>query len=150
MCIFTTEERLRKVTLKTQNVDNLVFEDVLYINHRQAKYSNSLDPFRSKAAAYGFEKEFRSIAWKNDATPLQHNINNLHGITTDEIHLNSFIDKIVISPFSDSWYADSIRSICAQYGVNVQVIESSLKSGRIDDFYQALESLNEEGFTERR
>lgn len=147
VCIFTTEEKLRRITLKAQNVDNLVFENVLYINHRQAKFGNSLDPFISKAAAYGFEKEFRSIAWKNDSAPLQHNVNTMHGITSDEIHLSSFIDEIVISPFSDSWYADSIRSICAQYGINVQVIESSLKSSRIDDLYQALESLQEEGLS---
>lgn len=150
VCIFTTEEKLRRVTLKDQNIDNLVFEDVVYINHRDARFGSSLDPFISKAAAYGFEKEFRSVAWNNDATPLQWDINTLHGITTDKIHLDSFIDKVVISPFSDLWYADSIRSICAQYGINVQIIESSLKSSRIDDLYQAMESLQEEGASMHR
>ncbi|MFG0351911.1 hypothetical protein ACF8LD_12880 [Pseudomonas sp. zbq_5] len=143
VCIFTTEEKLRKVTLANQDINNLVFEDVKYIGHKKDKHQGTLSPFKSKATPYCFEKEFRSIAWNDGAAPLSRKTNNLPGITSDEINLNDFIDRVVISPFSDSWYAESIKSICAQYGVNVQVTESTLKTGRIDDLYNAMDSLEE-------
>lgn len=141
VCIFTVEEKLRSISLDNQDVNNLVFESVKYIDHKKAKHKDVLDPFKSKAAPYSFEKEFRVIAWNGSADPLCKKINELSGETTNEINLNGFIDRIVISPFSDSWYAESIRNICAQYGVNVEVTESILRTGRIDDFYKAFEAL---------
>lgn len=143
VCIFTTEEKLRKTTLHNQNVSNLSFENVKYIDHKKAKHQNVLDPFKSKATPYGFEKEFRSIAWNDDANPLSQNTNDLPGITSDEINLTGFIDRIVIAPFSDPWYAESIKSICAKYAIDVVITESTLKTGRIDDLYNAMDSLEE-------
>jgi hypothetical protein len=143
VCIFTTEEKLRRVTLHNQDINKLVFEDVKYIDHKKAKHQDVLDPFKSKATPYGFEKEFRSIAWKENAAPLAQNTNALPGLTTDEIDLTNFIDRIVIAPFSDPWYADSIRNLCAQYAIDVVITESTLKTGRMDDCLKAMDPLAE-------
>ena len=142
ICIFTTVDKLEKQLHRPDDIDTLVLRDAKYLNHASAKFDeDSLTPFLSKAFPFSFEKELRIVGFDSNTDLNCSDKNSLNGINVKVKSLEQLIDKIVISPNSDSWFLESIQSLCNEFKLNVEVQNSSLRTQRVETFYDAIEQL---------
>jgi hypothetical protein len=146
VCIFTTEEKLRTQTADNGNkLNEIKLEDVKYIDHKSDTLScNKLEPFLAKSLPFSFEKEARLIAYDPTLNLNSAVINEANGIKLTIRSLPELIDKVVISPKADAWFADSVKQLCDSKGINV-VTKSTLRIERVVSFFSALEQLQETG-----
>lgn len=142
ICIFTTEEKLRTQIVDNGSNSNIIeLEDVRYIDHKSDTLSgNALEPFLAKSLPYSFEKEARLIAYDPTLNLDSILVNEANGIKLTIRSLPELIDKVVISPKADAWFADSVKKLCDSKGINV-VTKSTLITERVGSFFSALEQL---------
>lgn len=142
VCIFTSIEKLEQQVIHNELFDNLNFEDVNYIDHAKAKFgSNCLEPFISKSLSFSFEKELRIVVFDSKINLDNVRVNEVSGVNIEIHSLQKLIDKVVVSPSSDSWFKSCIENLCNSYGLNIDVEMSSLKRKPINDFFDALPSV---------
>lgn len=142
ICIFTTVDKLEEQLHRPDSIDTLVLRDVTYLDHANAKFDeDKLAPFLSKAFPFSFEKELRIIGFDSSSDLNSSAENSQNGINVDVKSLPQLIDKIIISPNSDSWFETTIRKLCSKFGLAHAVQTSSLRTGRIESLYVAMEQL---------
>ncbi|OMQ27319.1 hypothetical protein BMI79_03065 [Serratia oryzae] len=143
VCIFTTEDKLESQVQKNQDIDKLIVKPVTYINHENAQFdSDPLTPFTAKSLPFTFEKEVRLIAYHSQKNIESKVKNDKPGVALSINSLSQFIDKLVVSPNSYSWFIDSVKKLCLERDLNVEVRKSSLCKKRFTDIFDVLENLN--------
>lgn len=142
VCIFTSIEKLEQLVIPNELFDNLKLEDVNYIDHAKAKFgSNCLEPFISKSLSFSFEKELRIVAFDSEINLDNVGVNEVSGINIGIRSLSELIDRVVVSPNSDSWFKDCVQKLCNEYGLGIEVKMSSLKRERNESFLGAMAQL---------
>ncbi|MCK2084784.1 hypothetical protein HB860_12670 [Aeromonas sp. 3925] len=142
VCIFTSIEKLEQQIIHNELLDNLKLEDVNYIDHAKAQFgSNCLDPFLSKSLPFSFEKELRIVAFDSKTDLARVEQNEKAGVNIRIHSLPKLIDRVVVSPNSDSWFKDCIQKLCNEYGLGIEVEMSSLKRERNESFLGAMAQL---------
>lgn len=146
VCVFTTENKLRIQIASNENgLNKINLEDVEYIDHKRATLnSNKLAPFLAKSLPFSFEKETRLIAYDPTVNLNSTVKNDVNGISLKIKSLSELIDKVVISPKADVWFANSVKQLCDDKGIKV-VTKSTLQTERVSSFFGALEQVQEEG-----
>lgn len=125
-------------TTQCSHFPNIEFHDVNYISHGVDKLcDNPLAPFIAKSKPYSFEKEYRVIAWNADTDLYSKKINGINGELVG-IAIDRLIDKLVISPFADDFFKQSVIELCSIYGLSVDVVDSELKTTPIRTIFDAL------------
>lgn len=119
VCVQTTESRF-----KASLPDNIAFNPVRYINYDDfdASIEKMSDPFFYKKQEFSFEKEFRAIVTNYDDMDVKKEF------IEEKVDLNCLIEKIIVHPESDSWFLNVIDGLCKKFGLNVEIIPSSMKS----------------------
>lgn len=128
VAILTTVKKLKEVTnakgaelFKVRYLDG---KSELNFIPREAEEQGKLNLFRDynffvlKRPEYQYENEIRAI------------LSNLDGEyqVIKVADLSKFIDKIIVSPFAEEWFAQMVRKIADKYGLeNVEVIKSSVR-----------------------
>ncbi|WP_146157128.1 DUF2971 domain-containing protein [Shewanella morhuae] len=142
VCIFTTVEKL-KASIATSNLfKNIDFREVNYISHIDHEFSiDPISPFIAKSKPYTFENEFRVVAWNENIDLTMSSVNSEVGALLG-VKLETLIDKIVVSPYSDPWFKNSVKQLCNELGVSVDVIDSEIRMEPIKGFYDALSHLD--------
>lgn len=139
VCIFTSIEKLEQQMIYNESFSDLKLKNVNYIDHTKAQFGQDcLDPFLSKALPFSFEKELRIVAFNSEINLNDVGVNKTSGINIKLHSLQELIDKIVVSPNSDSWFKKCVEILCNTYGLNVEVEESSLKCKPINNLFDAL------------
>jgi hypothetical protein len=82
---------------------------------------HELAAFFCKRKAFDYEREVR-VAWRIE-TPV-----DAHGryLRTD---LERLVERVVVSPSSERWFSEIVKSVTEKYGVKIPVAESSLAPG---------------------
>lgn len=146
VCIFTTEDKLQSQIQSGSGGNIITLEDVNYLDHHSACFDkNNLAPFIAKALPFSFEKELRIISYnpKIDLNTATKNSDNGEKLSIKS--LSQLIDKIVVSPKADPYFFESIQKLCSAHGLNVEIKESSLRTNRVDNFYEAYKQLENVG-----
>lgn len=139
VCIFTSVEKLEQQVIHSELLDNIKLEDVNYIDHAKAKFgSNCLEPFISKSLSFSFEKELRLVAFDSKIDLARIEQNEKVGVNIRIRSLSELIDRVVVSPNSDSWFKDCVQKLCNEYGLGIEVKMSSLKRERNESFLGAM------------
>jgi len=135
VAIVTTVEKL------TQSVDNLAYiKAVEYIDFIKDNPQILIpsDVFEYKRKAYIHENEIRAIITKYPRMEIKNGMPETSkplpgkeipesGILID-LDLSVFIDKIIVTPYSESWFLDVIKGLVKQYDLpDGIVVESELK-----------------------
>ena len=142
ICIFTTVDKLEEQLHRPDNINTLVLRDVTYLDHANAKFDeDKLTPFLLKAFPFSFEKELRIVGFDSHSDLNYSDGNGQTGINVKVKSLSQLIDKIIISPNSDSWFVATIEKLCRQFKLDVTVQTSSLRVDRIESFFVAMEQL---------
>jgi hypothetical protein len=143
VCIFTTEEKLKSLIQASENIDRINLYDIDYIDHKKASLSDEcLAPFLAKSLPFSFEKETRLIAYDSKVNLNSAVENNIKGIEIAIGSLPQLIDKVVISPNADAWFASSVKQLCEEKGLKI-IVDSTLRTERVDSFYGALKQFQE-------
>ena len=133
---------LEQQVIHNELFDNLKLEDVNYIDHAKAKFgSNCLEPFISKSLSFSFEKELRLVAFDSKIDLARIEQNEKVGVNIRIRSLSELIDRVVVSPNSDSWFKDCVQKLCNEYGLGIEVKMSSLKRERNESFLGAMAQL---------
>jgi hypothetical protein len=119
VCVQTTYSRFKSCLPV-----NIAFDQVMYIDYDDfdAPIKKPLDAFFYKKKEFHFEKEFRAIVTNYD------DMDEKKEFVEEKIDLNCLIEKIIVHPESDSWFLNVIDGLCKKFGLNVEVIPSSMKS----------------------
>lgn len=142
VCIFTSVEKLEQLVIPNELFDNLKFKDVNYIDHAKAKFgSNCLEPFISKSLSFSFEKELRIVVFDSKINLDNVGVNEVSGVNIGIRSLQELIDKVIVSPSSDSWFKSCVENLCDRYGLKIDVEMSSLKRKPINNFFDALQNV---------
>lgn len=143
VCIFTTEEKLRDQIQQEDGTNTTILHDVEYLDHKSSTLDKcSLAPFTSKALPFCFEKELRIISYNPKIDLNVATDNSASGEILLIKSLSQLIDKILISPKADPWFASSIKRLCSAYELNIEITESSLRTKRVETFYDAAKQLS--------
>lgn len=143
VCIFTTEEKLKSLIQASENIDRINLYDIDYIDHKKASLSDEcLAPFLAKSLPFSFEKETRLIAYDSKVNLNSAVENNIKGIEISIGSLPQLIDKVVISPNADAWFSSSVKQLCEEKGLKI-IVDSTLRTERVDSFYGALKQFQE-------
>lgn len=138
LCVFSTEEKLRSSVVADASCDRLEVKKVEYISHRDDSFSeNPLDPFVAKSKPYSFEKEVRLISWDSRLDLSCAPENNKSGLLL-KMDLQTVIDKVVISPYADPWFKGAVIKFCSDAGLDIKIVDSSIRMGPITDLHQAM------------
>jgi hypothetical protein len=81
---------------------------------------NTLWPFMCKNKSYEHEKEVRALLIANHGHEIEE---SGAGIPIDPVN---FIDEIVINPFCDNWFIDTIKASLSKYKIDEKVKTSKL------------------------
>ncbi|MGR6500855.1 DUF2971 domain-containing protein [Shewanella sp. Koi 1] len=121
VCIFTTVEKLKASISPNNLFKNIGFRQVNYISHIEHEFSSDpISPFIAKSKPYTFENEFRVVAWNENVDLTENSVNSETGALLG-VKLETLIDKIVISPYSDPWFKNSVENLCNGFGISVDV-----------------------------
>lgn len=138
ICIFTSVDKLKASVSSDKSFDNIDFREVNYINHIEHDFSSDpMSPFISKSRPYTFENEFRVVAWNSDVDLSKHRVNSENGALLD-VDLDTLIEKIVVSPYSDPWFKNAVKKLCGEFGLLVDVTDSEIRRAPIKDIYDVM------------
>ena len=176
VCVVTTVGSIID-NLDISDEYNFSVQKVDYIDHKNTKFSKdelNTKPFFSKAKHFSYENEVRFVLWpnrtnicfsyKNGAST----INDKNHITLKIKNMNSFIQKIILSPtpfqtgvktreshlqqyqsllgleesLSNTILKDKIISLCKINAVDVEIVDSDLNQVGTSDCYTYLDEYN--------
>ena len=117
--IQSTFKRLTECFQKDTNYSTFIGK-VKYIDYDTDYFSdeNWLYPFVHKRKYFESEREIRAVIQ-------EYYLIGKNGIDVP-IDLEMLIEKIYISPTSPDWFSDRVKSIAKKYGINKDVVKSSL------------------------
>lgn len=136
VAIKTTWEKLQAVVDGHAYLASVTYIDFIK-DHAQIHIPS--DVFEYKRTAYIHENEVRAIATRYPKTGIENGMPaNSKPIPGEEIpesgllvefNLSDLIDKIVVSPYSDSWFVDVVKGLSDNYAsLGSIVMESELKA----------------------
>ena len=116
--------------------ENDVFIGVItYIDHEKdvIPWDNAYQPCVHKNRSFDYEKELRVVLSKdirkelakNSGLPLDNIEFPVNGVEA-QIDLETLIEKVVISPKTEKWFEELVRSVTIKYGLDKAVTKSSL------------------------
>lgn len=128
LAIQSTFDRLRNSFLESSDIQ-VHIGVVKYIDFRKERFSelNTLYPFIHKRKSFEHEKELRAVImdWKRKYLP-EIRESTLEKGESVEVDIHRLIERIYVSPNSERWYIDLVRSILHKYELPIQVEPSSL------------------------
>ena len=89
--------------------------------------NNYLKLYLSKRKSFEHEKELRAIVV---IPPDGMNWKSPKGIGIN-IDINNLVEEIYVSPKSEDWFLDLVKSITKKYNLDKEIIRSSLADGPI-------------------
>lgn len=128
LAIQSTFDRLR--TSFSGSSDNQVHIGIIkYIDFVKERLSelNRLYPFVHKRKSFEHERELRAVImdWKREYLP-ETRESTLENGEYIEVDIHRLIERIYVSPNSECWYIDLVRSILHKYDLPIQVEPSCL------------------------
>lgn len=139
LCLFSSIEKLEEALTVDDSCDSLRVAPIKYISHAKEQFdADALSPFISKAKPYSFERETRVIAWDSKIDLSESPDNQRLGVSL-EANLEILIDKVVISPYADPWFKESVKEFCRDSELgDIEVEDSELNMKPNTDISQAL------------
>lgn len=169
VCIETTIGSVED-SLVVKDRYNLSIRKIEYINHRESVFEDSdmvYRPFFSKALHFSYENEIRFMLWPNRKDIIfsykfdQSTTNNIHSEQLEITNLESFIDKIILSPIpyseakdirarhmeryqstlgleealSNSILKNKVRSLLNDKNLKINIVDSDLNQICVTDSY---------------
>jgi hypothetical protein len=138
IAIQSTYRRLSD-SFRNYNENDVFIGVISYIEHEKdvIPWNNAYEPFVYKNRSFEHEKELRVLLSKNIRVELAKNnglpLGNLefpaNGIEA-QIDLENLIEKVVISPKTEKWFEELVRSVTSKYGLDKTVTKSSLATQR--------------------
>jgi hypothetical protein len=95
---------------------------------------NSMWPFLHKRQSFAFEQELRAVVQELPTVEDQEaeggrridvGLPSPAGLSV-EVDLGVLIERVHVSPAAPEWFADLVRAVCARYGLEKEVAQSSL------------------------
>lgn len=125
-------------SLKNNSFDQVYIGKVRYLDYEKEwlEEGNVFYPYITKRKSFVAESELRAIEWllegKNSSVTKNESIIYRNEITEDgkyvPVNLSVLVDRIFVSPLSDSWVHATVKSIVKKYGLDKEVIQSDLYS----------------------
>ncbi len=111
--------------------DEILIGEVEYIDYERGWIPTYLDiyPFVYKRKSFEHEKELRAIVQTfhhNKDGTINYKKSRFDDGAYIKVSLNTLIDKIYIAPTSSKWIYKLIKSTVKKYGLNKEVVQSSL------------------------
>lgn len=144
IAIQTTFEKLKKSF--RDHIQRVYARKVRYVDNKKKDTSISWIPhrFSRKGKSFSHENELRMFVegrdnamkcvasedgknWGWDIVPQEKMIpidGNENGIYVN-VNLSDFIEKVYVSPFSEEWFLDLVKSLTEKYGLNPDIVEKS-------------------------
>jgi hypothetical protein len=93
--------------------------------------SNLFNALMRKRRSFEHEKEIRAIVWARSGKlsgtrSADGRIEINENGATVQINLSAVFERVFVGPTAPSWFADVVRSVAEQYGLDVPVQQSSL------------------------
>jgi|GEM_PF-260651 len=135
IAIQTTVGKLKEAIEKTN--EDVYIGKVNYVDFDVdfVQAFNMLGPFIYKRKSFAHEQELRAVIWApglNLSNTVEQNMEEeltipivQHGKSIN-IDINLLIERIHISPLSESWFEKIVKSIIAQYQFDFQIVSSVL------------------------
>lgn len=134
-------ENQESIAIQTtyQQLSNLLPNDISLSMVQYIDYDEAILPLGYpvkyaiyKRKAYKYEKEVRAI--KTGIFPIEERPDHKAVFSNEKlipgeivpINLNQLIDKIIISPFSNQWFYDVVKTVSKKFELNVPIEKSSL------------------------
>lgn len=133
IAIVTSQHKLENVG--TEN--GYYTEKVKYIDfiNQKAQISTPTDVFHYKRLAFIHESEIRLIKTHYPPTGIENNVpKNSLPLKGKELSpngdfigldLNEFLEKVIVSPYSDKWFVNVVKKLTKKYGVDVSLVSKS-------------------------
>lgn len=80
----------------------------------------------------------RAVSWPNDINLRVHCENSGPGQFAEIRNLGDLIDKVVISPSSDTLFRSTVEKLCKREKLTLKIEDSALRRGPPRGFYHAL------------
>ena len=80
-----------------------------------------LSPIFHKRKSFAHEQEFRAVI----VNPDDADVRSIDGISVP-LQLHTLVKKILISPKAEPWFKETVKSVSAQYGLDIEPIQSNL------------------------
>ncbi|MCU9048017.1 hypothetical protein OE470_06930 [Pseudomonas aeruginosa] len=139
VCIFTTAGKLSGQVIPPAGMERAILSPVDYLDHDTASFNDKeLGPFLSKSLSYSYEREVRAVSWPNDINLRVHCENSGPGQFAEIRNLGDLIDKVVISPSSDTLFRSTVEKLCKREKLTLKIEDSALRRGPPRGFYHAL------------
>lgn len=128
IAIQSTFDRLR--TSFSESSDNTVLIGIVkYIDFKKERISelNTLYPYIHKRKSFEHERELRAVItdWKRKNLP-EIRESTLENGEYIEVDIHRLIERIFVSPNSERWYIDLVKSLIHKYGLKIEVETSCL------------------------
>ncbi len=125
LAICTTVEGL--ISAFKDAPEKIYIGSVNYIDHEKASISmsNLFNPFVYKNNSFSYEKELRAAFWERGAGSIPQEKDKTENGYYINVSLEQLIKSIRLSPQSEVWFEDVIKSICDKYGLNPALVTQS-------------------------
>ena len=124
-------------SLKNNIFDRIFIGEVKYLDYENEwlEEGNLFHPFITKRKSFLAESELRAIEWINQTNSSTTKDKSIvyRNETTESgkyvpVNLDVLIDKIFVSPLSESWVHATVEAVVEKYGLNKKIIQSDLYS----------------------
>jgi len=128
IAIQSTFDRLR-TSFSESSDDTVHIGIVKYIDFANESFSdlNTLYPYIHKRKSFEHERELRVVImdWKRKYLP-EIRESTLENGEYIEVDIHRLIERIFVSPNSERWYIDLVKSLLNKYGLQIEVETSCL------------------------
>ncbi|MFN8287113.1 MAG: hypothetical protein U0V74_10190 [Chitinophagales bacterium] len=96
---------------------------VNYIDYTNDSWGppQALNPIFHKRNSFAHEREVRAVIINPKGIDPRYNTG-----APVEIDLEKLIQQVFVSPQAESWFKDTVQSVCNQYGLSVKAVQSGL------------------------
>lgn len=173
VCIETTIGAIPD-NLELNEQYNLSIQKIEYIDHKKIKFKDhelSTKPFFSKARHFSYENEVRLMLWPNRSdisfsyAYQQSTVNNEKNVELKIKNMNSFINRIILSPIpakksaqirtlhyenhqsplglkeslGNTTLREKVQSLCSAHALTIEILDSDLNQVVTSDCYSYME-----------
>jgi len=97
-------------------------------DHDWIPEGNVFFPYVHKRRSFAHEQEIRALftQFPSEDGKLNFNKKPPEGGLEKKVNVNNLIESVYVAPTCPGWFKSLVEKVCAKYGVNKQVIQSSL------------------------
>ncbi|RYZ79756.1 MAG: DUF2971 domain-containing protein [Proteobacteria bacterium] len=123
-----TDKMILMSTVKYHDYESKTHDELLSENKSTSWIGSSINPATFKRSNFEHEKEIRALYVDLPVEVEQKKIHarNLPSGMSIKVHLDSLIERIVVSPRAESWFVDLVKAVSMRYGLKCNVDGSNL------------------------